>query len=50
VNGEIVDKLGDFGNMLVAARINKIRQFSAALERRSHHKPHVEQTLQVRLL
>jgi len=33
VNGEIFDKLGDFGNMSVAARINKIRQFSAALEK-----------------
>jgi len=33
VNGEIFDKLGDFGNMSVAARISKIRQFSAALEK-----------------
>ena len=33
VNGEFFDKLGDFGNMSVAARINKIHQFSAALEK-----------------
>ena len=39
VNGEIFDKLGDFGNMSVDTRIDKILLFSAALEKVASKTP-----------
>ena len=40
VNGNFFDKLGDFEYMSVAAHINKIRQFSAALKKVASKNPH----------